>query len=246
MGIFDKWALKRVEKIKQKEIEAQQKIEKNNANHKVHRDVIDMVIRNYIQELIEVHEKEPVHIKVGDRAIMNYYSIKYPARNGWDGGVSSLLNNIPQEERTAPVTVIITRIYVDTSYADELIDRFFQNHANEWLYHNVKIERALDFYLSWLKRTRLNHCGSDSIKLAGLYKTATFNYEGSFQPKWGLNVFSFHPEGTPEYTKTYELWAKEIEINLKRAELNAKLKQLNDEMKQIDEEYKGIKVTELY
>ena len=244
MGLLDKWALKRVEKIKQKEAEELQVRLKNEANYKAHRDAIDMVIRNYIQELMEVHEKEPVHIKVGDRAIMNYYSLKYPGRNGWDGGVSSLLNNIPQEERTAPVTVIITRIYVDTSYANELIDRFFQNHCNEWLYNNVKIERALNFYLNWLKQTRLNHYGSDSIKLAGLYKTATFNYEGSFQPKWGLHVFSFHPEGTPEYTKTYELWSKEIEINLKRVELNEKLKQLNNEMKQIDEEYRNIKVTE--
>lgn len=244
MGLLDKWALKRVEKIKQKEAKELQARLKNETDYKAHRDAIDAIIRNYIQELMEVHEKEPVHIKVGDRAIMNYYSIKFPGRNGWDGGVSSLLNHIPQEERTAPVTVIITRIYVDTSYANELIDRFFQNHANEWLYNNVKIERALDFYLRWLKQTRLNHYGSDSIKLAGLYKTATFNYEGSFQPNWGLNVFSFHPEGTPEYTKTYELWTKEIEINLKRAELNAKLKQLNDEMKQIDEEYRGIKVIE--
>lgn len=244
MGLLDKWALKRVEKIKRKEAEELKERLKNEANYKAHRDAIDMIIRNYIQELMEAHEKEPVHIKVGDRAILNYYSIKYPGRNGWDGGVSSLLNHIPQEERTAPVTVIITQIYVDTSYANELIDRFFQNHANEWLYNNVKLERALDFYLSWLKQTRLNHYGSDSIKLAGLYKTATFNYEGSFHPKWGLNVFSFHPEGTPEYTKTYELWAKEIEINIRRTELNAKLKQLNDEMKKIDEEYRNIKVIE--
>jgi hypothetical protein len=91
-------------------------------------------------------------------------------------------------------------------------------------------------------KVRRSKDGLNTRELLGLYKTAHFNYEGSFKPKWGLNVYSFHPEGTPEYTKTYELWVREIEINLKRAELSAKMKELNDEMKQVDEEYRGIKV----
>ncbi len=243
MGLLDKWALKRVEKIKQREAEELKIRLANEANYKVHRDCIDMEIRTQIQFVMDEYEKEQEHIKVGDRAIMNYFSIKYPGHDGWDGGVGSLLNNIPQEERTAPVTVIITRMYVDTSWSNELINKFFENHSAQWLYENVKIERAWDFYLSWLKLRRLIE-GMNTRELLGLYKTAHFNYDGSFKPKWGLNIYSFHPEGTPEYEKTYQLWAKEIEINLKRAELNAKMKELNDELKVIDEE-RGIKVIEL-
>jgi hypothetical protein len=239
--LFDNWAIKRVEKIKQREAEELKIRLDNEANYKAHCTCIDMEIRAQIQIVMEEYEKEPNHIKVGDRAIINYFSIKYPGRNGWDGGVSSLLNHIPDEERTAPVTVIITQIYVDTSYSNELIDKFFGNHSAQWLYGNVKLERAWDFYLTWLK-VRRSKDGLNTRELLGLYKTAHFNYEGSFKPKWGLNVYSFHPEGTPEYTKTYELWVREIEINLKRAELSAKMKELNDEMKQVDEEYRGIKV----
>jgi hypothetical protein len=77
--------------------------------------------------------------------------------------------------------------------------------------------------------------------LIGLYKTAHFDYDGSFKPKWGLNINSFLKEGTPEYYKTYEMWAREIVINIQREEVNQKLKELNDEMKKIDEEYRGIK-----
>jgi hypothetical protein len=241
MNMFNKWALKRVEKIKQREAEELKIKLTNEANYKAHRDCIDTEIRTQIQFVMEEYEKEPVHLKVGDRAIMNYYSIKYSGRNGWDGGVSSLLNNIPQDERTSPVTVIITQIYVDTSWSNELIDKFFENHGDYWLYDHVKIERAWEFYLNWLK-IRRSKDASNTSELLGLYKTAHFNYEGSFKPKWGLNVNSFHPEGTPEYTKTYDLWIREIEINLKRAELNTKLAELNDEMKVIDEEYRNIKV----
>lgn len=245
MRLFDKWAIRRVERIKQREAEEQQERLKKQNEYKIHADAIYMVIETHMEELVQVYEKQPTHIKVGDRAIMNYFSIKYPSRNGWDGGVSSLLNHIPQEERTKPVTVIISHIYVDKSYARDIIDRFFENHSNEWLYNNVTIDRALNFYLGWLRKIRSTLPPYDEIRLFGLYKTAKFNYDGSFKPKWGLNVFSFHAEGTPEYTKTYELWMKEIEINLKRVELNKKLKELNDEMKQIDEEYNKIKVVNI-
>ena len=243
MKFLDKWALKRVEKINQREAEQLRVRQELKEKYESHRKFFESKIRNRIQSIMEVYEKVPEHIKVGDRAIMNYYSIKYPGRNGWDGGVTSLLNHIPQEERTAPVTVIITKIYVDISRSNELIDKFFENHANQVLYENVKLERAWNFYLSWLKRKR-NAEGLNTYKLLGLYKTAEFNYDGSFKPKWGLNIYSFHPEGTPEYQKTYDLWVREIEINAKRSEVNAKLKELNDEMKQIDEEYRGIKIIE--
>jgi hypothetical protein len=241
MELLDKWVLKRVEKIKQREAEELKIRLSNEANYKAHCTCIKMEIDTQIQFVMDEYEKQPTHLKVGDRAIMNYYSIKYSGRNGWDGGVSSLLNNIPQEERTSPVTVIITQIYVDTSWSNELIDKFFENHEDIWLYDYVKIERAWDFYLSWLKNIRSNYA-VNTRELLGLYKTAHFNYEGSFKPKWGLNVNSFHPEGTPEYTKTYDLWSREIEINLKRAELDVRKKELNDEMKIIDEEYRNIKV----
>jgi hypothetical protein len=75
----------------------------------------------------------------------------------------------------------------------------------------------------------------------GLYKTAHFDYEGSFKPKWGLNVDSFLKEGTPEFYKTFELWSREIEINQKKKALKQDLADLETEMKRIDEEHRNIK-----
>jgi len=239
MNIFDKWALKRADQIKQREADEHKKRQERFESYVNHRKAIRKKIEKNIQLLIEDYEKTPTHVNVGDRVILNYFSIKYDGRNGWDGGVSSLLNHIPKEEMTQPVTVIITKIYVDTSYSNELIDRYFENHSDEWLFNTVKINHAWSSYRGWLK-----HRNPDLPIKVGLYKTAEFKYEGSFQPRWGLNVKSFHREGTSEFDKTYELWAKEIEINLKRNELNIKLKELNDQMKFIDEEYRNIKVIE--
>ena len=241
MNIFDKWALRRVEKIKKLESEEQKKRDNIQINHKEHRNAIKKIIESEVDKIAQDYDKENVHIKVGDLTILNYYSIKYPGTNGWDGGCNSLIRHIPKNERTKPITVIISRIYVDKSFSDELIDMFFNNHSNEWLSHNVKLESAWGIYFTWLKHKRKSE-NMNSRELLGLYKTAHFDYEGSFKPKWGLNVYSFHLEGTLEFQKTYDLWVREIEIDLKRAELNSKLEELKNEMKFIDEEYRNIKV----
>ena len=254
MGFLDRWAQKRVDRIIQHEAEERLKRLEIDKLNKDHKSAIGEVINTEIAKLAEGYDKQPEHIKVGDRAIMNYFSIKYPGRNGWDGGVHSLLTHIPQEERTAPVVVNITKMYVDTSWAQELLDKFFENHHDAWLRDMVPVDKAWNIYLNWLDRRRKNigdYTGNKSEniskrELVGLYKTAHFEYEGSFKPRWGLNIFSFHPEGTPEFDKTFELWSREIEINLKRDELNAKMKELNEEMKKIDEEYRGIKVVSSY
>jgi hypothetical protein len=243
-NFLDKWALKRAEKIKQKEALEQKEREEQSRKYSDHKAKIENEIRKNIHALMEEYEKGEEHIKVGDRAILNYFSIKYPGRNSWDGGVGSLLNNIPAEERIAPVVVKITKMYVDSSFSNELIDRFFDNFSLDWLYYTYKVEDAWQCYLNWRKHA-LKKNGEDIeslSKVIGLYKTAHFEYEGSFKPKWGLNINSFHREGTPEFEKTFELWSREIEINRKKQELNLELQKLEAEMKQIDEEYRGIKV----
>jgi hypothetical protein len=248
MNIINKWILNRAEKIKksQDEIEKQELKTKQDYNLvlKSYKNLLKSSIKEMINDFAKEYESNPEHIEVGDGAIMNYFSIGREGRNGWDGGVSSLLNHIPQQERTKPVTVKITKLYVDHSLSDEYIDRFFVNHSDEWLHKNITVESVKKFFIQW-RRTITNDVSSKKVytdrELIGLYKTAHFDYDGSFKPKWGLNINSFLKEGTPEYYKTYEMWAREIVINIQREEVNQKLKELNDEMKKIDEEYRGIK-----
>lgn len=238
---IDNWILHRAEKL-QKAV-AEKEAAKKEAREKKYKEDQLKVLRYRIYEELDkfakIKETEPCHIEVGDRVIINYFSIGREGRNGWDGGPGSLLNNIPEEERTAPVTVTITKIYVDKSLAHERVDKFFDNHNVDWLLWNQKatLENIWGMFLSWQKRMPL-YKFADNF---GLYKTAHFDYEGSFKPKWGLNVDSFLKEGTPEFYKTFDLWSREIEINQKKKSLNRELADLEAEMRKIDEEHRNIK-----
>ena len=242
MKILNNWILKKAKAIQAKEAaelaksEAarKEKYESNRLLNQKRRDTIMFELQKQMEHL----ESKECHIKVGDNAVINYYSIGRNGRNGWDGGPTSLLTHIPQEERTAPVTVKITKLYVDTSLAHGLIDKFFENHSDDWMNVHCPPEKAWYVYCQWLKTRRVHTDLGDRF---GLYKTAHFDYAGSFKPKWGLNLDSFLREGTPEYTKTIELWTREIEINRKKEECREEMAQLEAEMKKIDEEYREIK-----
>lgn len=233
MKLFKSWILRKAEEIKAKEEEAaanQRKLQEElwESDRLLVRSLKDTIYVE-LDKIAEAKLSEPCHIAVGDRVIINYFSIGREGRNGWDGGPTTLLTNIPENERNTPVTAIITDLYVDKSYAHELIDKFFENHRAEWLRKNVnvKVETAWYVYAKWLA-ARSSQLLGDRF---GLYKTAHFDYEGSFKPKWGLNVDSFLKEGTPEFDKTYDLWSREIEIIKKRAELKKDLDALEAEMK---------------
>lgn len=248
MNIINKWILNRAEKIKKVQDEIKKQELKSKEDYdlilKSHKKLLKSSIEEMINDFAKEYESNPEHIQVGDGAIMNNYSIGREGRNGWDGGVRSLLEHIPQEERTKPVTVKITKLYVDLSLSDEYVDKFFNEFNESFLYRNITVETVKQFFIQW-RRNITNDVSSVKVytdrELIGMYKTAHFDYDGSFKPKWGLNINSFLKEGTPEYDRTYEIWAREIDINIKREELNQKLKELDDEKKQIDEEYRNIK-----
>jgi hypothetical protein len=248
MNIINKWILNRAEKIKKAQDEYEKQEFKSKENYdlilKSHKKLLQSSIEEMINNFAKEYESNPEHIQVGDGAIMNYYSIGREGRNGWDEGVRSLLEQIPQEERTKPVTVKITKLYVDFSLSEEYVYRFFNEFNESFLYRNITVETVKQLFIQW-RRNITNDISSVKVytdrELIGLYKTAHFDYDGSFKPKWGLNIDSFIKEGTPEYDSTYELWTREIDINIKREELNQKLKELDDEKKQIDEKYRNIK-----
>jgi len=241
MKIFDNWALKRAEKIKHREALEQREREETSKKHSDHRSKIEYEIRRHISALMEEYEKMECHIEVGDRAIMNYFSIKRPGRNSWDGGVASLLDRIPKEERTQPVIVNITKLYVDTSFSNELLDRFFLEHSSEWLFESCKVENAWKSYQAWRRHhlSRAREKALNDVQMVGLYKTAHFDYEGSFKPKWGLNVNCFHKDGTPEFENTFNLWSREIEINRKKEEVRKELQKLEEELQKLEEEIRS-------
>ena len=228
MSLLDKWILSRAKKIEAKEkalYESETKKRKTISDSM--KLVKEILIRRINKEAKELADIE-THINIGDKAILNVYSLGGKnGSNGWDGGTSSLIKNIPKEELNEPVIVEISEIYIDTSLAEERVGRFVDNLDNDLLLLIMNDEKLVfEEYTYWL----INRTGSGDY---GLYKTAYFKYDGTFQPKWGLNIDSFLKEGTPEYKKTYSLWKRELVLNSKIEKLKGQLKKLDTEREKI-------------
>lgn len=228
MSLLDKWILSRAKKIEAKEkalYESETKKRKTISDSM--KLVKEILIRRINKEAKELADIE-THINIGDKAILNVYSLGGKnGSNGWDGGTSSLIKNIPKEELNEPVIVEISEIYIDTSLAEERVGRFADNLDNDLLLLMMNDEKLVfEEYTYWL----INRTGSSDY---GLYKTAYFKYDGTFQPKWGLNIDSFLKEGTPEYKKTYSLWKRELVLNSKIEKLKTQLKKLDAEREKI-------------
>jgi hypothetical protein len=228
MSLLDKWILSRAKKIEAKKkalYESETKKRKTISDSM--KLVKEILIRRINKEAKELADTE-THISIGDKAILNVYSLGGKnGSNGWDGGTSSLIKNIPKEELNEPVIVEISEIYIDTSLAEERVGRFVDNLDNDLLLLIMNDEKLVfEEYTYWL----INRTGSGDY---GLYKTAYFKYDGTFQPKWGLNIDSFLKEGTPEYKKTYSLWKRELVLNSKIEKLKTQLKKLDAEREKI-------------
>ena len=243
MGIFDKLILARAEKIKAKQ-EATAKAERDRQHREyTARRELRNAVKTKLYALLQRKSKEyeenvPCELEVGDRAIINYYSLRRTGNNGWDGGPGSLLNNIPVEEKTKPVIVKITKIYVDPSLADDILDRFMDQMDEDSLRINLEKDSIEKFYIAWLNRTR----GTKSIigNLFGHYRTAHFDYDGSFKPKWGLNVDSFISDRFQEFQETFDVWQQELELTLENRRIQEQIDELNAKKKIIMEKYHKI------
>lgn len=221
MGIFNKWILAKAEKIKAKnEAIARSEREKLHKEYVVRRDLINSVkskLNSFIQDRAkEYDESFPCELQVGDRAIINYYSFRKSGNNGWDGGPGALLNNIPKEELTKPVIVKITKIYVDRSLADERIDKFINDSGEPALRNALEYQTLEKLYKNWCSKYRSSIIGD----IFGLYRTAHFEYDGSFKPNWGLNTDCFISDRYPEFQETFDIWQTELDLTAELAKIN--------------------------
>lgn len=241
MGILDKWILKRAEKIQAAEKakideESKKAKDKWEAYRKLKKDASEAIMELINEKAAEM-EKAPCHIEIGQTAILNIYSLGRNGNNGWDGGPRSLLNNLKSVKE--PVTVKITEIYVDTSLADVIMSKYLDNHSEERLRQLTERGAIKSDYQVWLgARNRSDNKLGDTY---GLYRTAHFDTDDEFKPKWGLNVDSFLPFGSAEYQEAYNVWAQEIDLYRNREMIDLKIKELEQQKREIDEKYKGLK-----
>jgi hypothetical protein len=191
------------------------------------------ILRGFIRGKSEFLSQTPCDIKIGDTVILNKYSLSKEGNNGWDGGPNMLLGYL--KDIKAPVVMKITDVYVDLSLASEKIDRFLNSHPID------SIRKMIDWGVLVENFEDLIKSGDNPIcDKYGLYRTAHFEYDNEFKPRWGLNVNSFLLEGTEEFDITYAHWKLEIELKEKQKDINDQIKSLNERKENIKKEYDKI------
>jgi hypothetical protein len=187
------------------------------------------ILVEFIREKSELFDKVPCDIKIGDTVILNKYSLSKEGNNGWDGGPNMLIGYL--KDIKAPVVMKITDVYVDLSLASEGIDRFIDSHPID------SIRKMIDWGVLAKNFEDLIKSRDNPIcDKYGLYRTAHFEYDNEFKPKWGLNVNSFLLKGTEEFDITYAHWKLEIELKEKQKDIDDQIKSLNERKENIKKE----------
>jgi hypothetical protein len=223
-------AVKRIEAKQKEKADLEQK-ERDDVNklYKEYEERAEKLIEDYIEKMYT----DGCHLKSGDTAILNFYELDYPCRNGWDTGPNEILRNVPVEVKRKPLKVRITDVYISRSYYDEMLDRFFN------VYYGDHLKRALDegVVVQWFIKFTQNNLWPEN---SGLYWEAKFeplNFD--FKPTWGLNAGSFLVEGTNGAIFTEKYWEKEGEIQTKWEEINYEKKQFDAVLNKMLEKYKN-------
>lgn len=248
MGIFNNWILAKAEKItaKKKLLDAQDAERRKLAWQKTvdTKQKIFAQLNEYVQTQVEEFKKTPCDLKEGDEAILNIYCLGKDGYNGWDGGPNSLSGHMPEADRKNPIIIKVTSVVVDTSFANELIERFYTNHDTQVLETALENNMIVHYYTNWINNKRQSYRPIGDI--TGLYWTVNFDTDSSFKPKWGLNSNSFLAKGTPEFDLTLQIWSEEIELAKEQRRIQEELDTLTKRKKEIQEKYRNIKLNYVY
>jgi hypothetical protein len=232
--ILDAWAERR---LKTKELRAQEL--SNNLQSPVeepdYEKIVEDILKAELDQIESAFDIFPCRIKIGDKAIINKYELGGPCKNGWDGGPQALLTHL--KEIQFPVTVTIKDVYVDRSYAEELIERWLSKlYPTEIKTLALSPTTIIPAYRRYHKSLE-HRCFGDYLSV---YRTATFNIDGPFKPIWGLNTNCFIPEGTSEYLETYSLWSEELQVQKLKKEAEEQLREVQDKVKSLENRVREI------
>jgi len=228
--LLDSWAEHRL-KAKEARIAAQAK--EAQADEPIiepdYEKIVQDVLMAELKQIESAFDFIPCRIKIGDKAIINKYELGGLCKNGWDGGPQALLTHLKEIE--FPVIVTIKDVYVDRSYAEELIERWLNKlYPTEIKTLALSPTTIIPAYRRYHKSLE-HRCFGDYLSV---YRTATFNIDGPFKPVWGLNTNCFIPEGTDEYRETYSLWSKELQVQTLNKAAEEQLRGVQDKVKNLE------------
>lgn len=237
MNLVDKFILaaaKRVEARKQKkEKQIREKEYLINELYKSYEEEAKVHIEGFIKDIEKKMLKEGCHLKVGDTAVLNYYELDYPCRNGWDTGPTEILRNVPVEVKRTPLLVKIKELCISHSYYEERLNSFFNK------YYGDHLKRALaeGAVVQWFMQFMGNGLWAENY---GLYWDAKFEpLNFGFKPKWSLNAGSFLVEGSSGAIFTERYWKKEGEVLTKWENTNREKREFDNLLSEMLKKYRN-------
>lgn len=238
MKLVDKFILAAAKRIeaKQKEKADLEQNERDSINklYKQYEEKAEKLIEDYIDSIEEKMYADGCHLKSGDTAILNFYEIDYPCRNGWDTGPNAILSNVPVEVKRKPLKVRITDVSVSRSYYSELLDSFFNVYYGDHLKKALDTDSVVRWYI------RYTQMEEEWQEYHGLYWNAKFEpLNFGFKPNWGLNAGSFLVEGTNGAIFTERYWERQGEIQTKWEEVNDEKKEFENTLNKMLEKYRN-------
>ena len=210
MELLDKFILSAAKRIEAKKRAAEdlkrKQREEVNILYKEYELEAEELINDFIYTIEEKMRTKGCHLKPGTHAILNYYELDYPCRNGWDIGPDAILRNVTIDERRTPLFVKITDVNIDRSYYDSCLDKFLN------VYYVDHLKKALNTgtVIEWFVKFMQNRKWTDNH---GLYWNAQFEpLNFSFNPKWRLNAGSFLDASTNGAILTKRYWKQKGEV----------------------------------
>ena len=213
MKLVDKFILSAAKRIeaKKKAAEELERKEREDVNklYKTYEVKAEGLINEFIDTVEEKMRTKGCHLEPGVNAILNYYELDYPCRNGWDSGPHAILSNVTLDEKRTPLFVKIISVEVSKSYYDECLDTFFN------VYYGDHLKRALDegAVVQWFMKFMQNKTWPDNYGLYWYAKFEPVNF--SFKPSWGLNAGSFLDASTNGAIFTKKYWKRRGKIESK-------------------------------
>ncbi len=195
--------------IKKTETKSADTIKENRVKEEHYRRVeqtAEKLLKDYVDDYAKSFDLNP-RFKVGDRLIVNKYSIKCDSRNRWDSGATILCNEITDRV----IFVTVDKVYVTYSYAHDIIENYISRIEYDTLETRIKEGSLIEFYNRYLTKQFLSDSEFDNF---GLYTNILFTTEdeSDFNPTWGLNEFAFHKDDSKEAAITENLWNWEMDL----------------------------------
>lgn len=173
-------------------------------------DKLKLVEESLVESFKRYH---PQPFDTDTAVVLDIYNLNKGA-NGWDDGANLVYGMIYDRNgnnNPGPIFPKLTKIYVDTSYFNNVVDKWLNDISYEAIekYAGYTIDMLSGFIAEYTSKRQSNLPeGAASC----MFWSAKFSIEG-LNPEWGICINSFIPLNEKRGEETKSIWEEEAVID---------------------------------